>query len=296
MTAVSRRLALAGSLSAIPLLTQAPAAASTIEGRAIGEKLAELERRHAGRICVGILDLASGNRVLHRADEPILLCSTFKVLAAANVLHRVDQGLEQIDRRVSFTKGDLVEYSPVTSGRTGEGGMSLSEICDAALGYSDNTAGNLLLATFGGPAGLTAFCRQIGDDATRLDRTEPDLNYPEVPNDRRDTTTASAMTENLRKLFFTDVLSDRSRAQLASWMVGTKTGDTRLRAGLPKHWLTADKTGTNNDTLGNANDIAVVWPSDRPPLIIAAYCEIPGISAAQRNSVVAEIGRIAAGG
>lgn len=296
MTTISRRLVLAGALSALSLSAQAPTAEAQIVGAAsIAQRLAELERRHTGRICVSVLDLATGEQIAHRANERVLLCSTFKVLALSNILHRVDKGFESLDRRLFFYESDVVDYSPVTSRYAGASGMSLSEICEAGLVYSDNTSANLMLAAFGGPAALTAFCREIGDDVTRLDRAETDMNYPDGPEDQRDTTTAAAMAKNLQKLFFEDILSLRSRYQLASWMVGCKTGYMRLRAGLPDYWLTADKTGTNNDKIGSANDIAVVWPNKRGPLIISAYCEIPGISAKERNSIVAEIGRIVSG-
>jgi beta-lactamase class A len=288
-----RRHALAGSLLATPVLA---AAGRAEPGRHLhaAARLAALERRHPGRICVSILDLASGRRVDHRADERILICSTFKALAAALVLHRVDKGEEKLDRRIRFSEKDLVAYSPAAQKHVGEPGMTVAELCDATMTLSDNAAANLLLASFGGPAALTAFCRQLGDDVTRLDRIETELNTHDHPGDIRDTTTAAAMLENLRRLLFSEVLTPPSRSQLAAWLIANKTGDARLRAGLPKTWLIGDRTGTNGDRHGNANDIAVVWPADRPPLIVAAYCEIPGIAADRRNAVIAEIGRIAA--
>jgi beta-lactamase class A len=291
---LSRRQTLAGSMLAVPALAALRTEAQGEGGQAVEAKLAELERKHPGRICVGILDLASGKRVEHRANERILMCSTFKALVAALVLARVDRGEEKLDRRIKFTKKDLIASgSPVTQILVGGSGMTVAELCDATVTRSDNTAGNLLLASFGGPVALTAFCRTLGDDVSRLDRIETELNYHDGPDDIRDTTTAAAMLENLRRLLFTDVLSGSSRSQLAAWLINNKTGDTRLRAGLPKNWLVGDKTGTNGDKDGNANDIAVIWPSDRAPIIVTAYCEIPSIPADERNAVIAEIGRIA---
>jgi beta-lactamase class A len=290
---MSRRQAVAGSLLAIPALAVSSAEGWAQDPKAAEARLAELERRHPGRICVSILDVASGKRIEHRANERILMCSTFKALAAALVLARVDKGQEKLDRRIKFSKSDLVTYSPGTQPHVGEPGMMVAEICDAAVTLSDNTAGNLLLASFGGPAGLTAFFRSLGDDVSRLDRIELELNTHDGPDDIRDTTTAAAMLENLRKLLLTDVLSGRSRSQLAAWLIANKTGDARIRAGVPKTWLVGDKTGTNGDKHGNANDIAVIWPPDRAPIVVTAYCEIPGVAADQRNAVIAEIGRIA---
>ncbi|WP_119273664.1 class A beta-lactamase [Taklimakanibacter deserti] len=291
---LSRRQALAGSLSTIPALAAFGAGAQAETSQDAAAKLAALEGRHAGRLCVSILDLASGKRVEHRAHERILMCSTFKALAAALVLSRVDKGEEKLDRRITFAKKDILPASSVTQAHVGEPGMTMAELCEATVTRSDNTAGNLILASFGGPAGLTEFFRKLGDDVSRLDRIETELNYHDGPDDVRDTTTANAMLENLRKLLFTDFLSGPSRSQLAAWLIATKTGDSRLRAGVPKTWLVGDKTGTNGDKYGNANDIAVLWPPDRSPLIVTAYCEIPAIPADERNAVIAEIGRIAA--
>ncbi|MFT4183269.1 MAG: class A beta-lactamase [Rhizobium sp.] len=297
---LSRRQAFAGSLLAIPMLAASSADGNAKDARvrdikAAKARLAELERRHPGRICVSILDLGNGKRLDHRADERILMCSTFKALAAAFVLARVDRGEEKLDRRIRFVEKDLVPSgSPVTEAHIDEPGMTVAELCDAAVTRSDNTAGNLLLESFGGPKALTGFCRSLGDEVSRLDRTETELNYHDGPDDIRDTTSAAAMLETLRKLLFTDVLSGPSRSQLAAWLILNKTGDTRLRAGVPKTWLIGDKTGTNGDKAGNANDVAILWPPDRAPIIVTAFCEIPSIDGDERNAVIAEIGRIAA--
>lgn len=290
----SRRQALAGSLLAIPTLAAFSSIARAERGGEAENKLAELERRHPGRFCVTILDLGSGRRIQHRADERILMCSTFKALLAALVLAHVDKSEGKLDERIKFTRKDLVTMnSPVTEAHVDGPGLTVAELCDAIVTRSDNTAANLLLAHFGGPAAVTAFCRRLGDDITRLDRTEPTLNIHDGPDDQRDTTTAAAMAETLRKLLFTDVLSAASRSQLAAWLITNKTGNTRLRASLPGDWLVGDKTGTNGDEYGNNNDIAVIWPPDRAPLIVTAFCEIPRISSRDRDAVIAEIGHIA---
>lgn len=290
----SRRQAIAGALLAVPAVSALAGSADAMTGGALEKRLAELEARHKGRIGVAIHNLATGARVGHRADERFLMCSTFKALLAAHILARVDRKEEALDRRIVVKKSDLSEWSPVVEKRVGGNGISIAELCEAAITLSDNAAANLLLAASGGPKALTAFLRGMGDDVTRLDRTEPTLNYHETPDDERDTTTPAAMAETLRRLVIGDVLSPRSRAQLAAWLVMNKTGDTRLRAGLPADWLTGDKTGTNGDKHGNANDVAIAWSPDRGAVVVTAFCEIPGISGDERNAVIAEIGRIAA--
>jgi beta-lactamase class A len=291
---ISRRRALAGSLLAVPALATLTTATRAQASQKLENQLAELERKHDGRIGVAVLNLATGEKIGHRADERFLMCSTFKALTAGFILARVDRGEEQLDRRIVYSKKDLVTWSPVTEKHVSGEGMSVAELCQATIIISDNTAANLLLKSFGGPAGLTDFLRSIGDEITRLDRFETALNEHDRPGDLRDTTTPAAMLETLRKLIFGDVLSRSSRAQLAAWMIMNKTGDTKLRAGFPGDWMMGDKTGRNGDKFGNSNDVAIAWSPDRGAVIVTAYCEIPSVSEEERSAVLAEIGRIAA--
>jgi beta-lactamase class A len=221
------------------------------------------------------------------------MCSTFKLLAGAAILARVDSGKETLQRRIRFDASDLVTYSPATEKRTGEPGMTLAELCEAAITLSDNTAANLLLEALGGPAGLTAYARSLGDSVTRLDRIEPELNEA-TPGDERDTTTPAAMAANLNALILGDALSSASRKRLADWMIANKTGDARLRAGLPKDWRVGDKTGSGNR--GTTNDIGLAWPPKQPPIIIAAYLTETTAPSEQRNAALASVARAIASG
>jgi beta-lactamase class A len=254
-------------------------------------RLAELEARYGGRLGVAALDPASGRRIVHRGDDRFAMCSTFKFLAAALVLSRVDRGEERLDRRIVFSERDLVTYSPVTERRVSGQGMTVAELCEAAMTASDNTAGNLLLAGFGGPPALTAFARSLGDTITRLDRIETELNEA-TPGDPRDTTSPNAMADNLNRIVLGNVLAARSRDRLVEWLVACTTGAARLRAGFPAGWRVGDKTGSGNH--GVTNDIAVAWPPDRKPLIVATYYAESSASATDRNTVLAAVARIIA--
>jgi beta-lactamase class A len=259
--------------------------------RSIQAQLATIETRVAGRLGVSILDTESGFSAGHRENERFPMCSTFKALAAAAVLERVDQRLDDLSRRIVFSREDLVPYSPETGKHTGGEGMTLSELCEAAVTLSDNTAGNLLLASIGGPPGLTAFARRLGDTVTRLDRNEPTLNEA-LPGDPRDTTSPAAMRATLRALLLGNRLSPSSRDRWLAWLQANQTGGERIRAGLPKGWRVGDKTGTGER--GTANDIAIVWPPGRGPIVVTAYLTATTAAAAQRNAALAEVGRLAA--
>jgi beta-lactamase class A len=282
---IARRTLLAG-----PLL--AAAAAEDRSGE-LRRGFADLERRHGGRLGVAVLDAAKAEPVAHRGGERFAMCSTFKFAAAAFVLARADRGEESLARRIAYGRDRLVTYSPVTEKHAGGDGLTVGELCDAAVTLSDNTAGNLLLGSFGGPAGLTAFMRSLGDGVSRLDRWETELNEA-APGDPRDNTTPLAMLGLLRETVLGTALSGPSRDQLAAWLVASKTGDKRLRAGVPGGWRVGDKTGTGENAA--TNDVAVLWPpGGRAPIVVAAYyAEARSASADERNAVLAEVGRLAA--
>lgn len=256
----------------------------------INATLAALERQYGGKLGVAILDTGNGRRAGHRADERFLMCSTFKMLLAAAVLSRVDQGKEQLDRRLVFGKDALLEYAPIASQHVGPPGMTIAELCGAAVSLSDNTAANVLLAHLGGPSVVTNFARQLGDIITRLDHIEPELNRLS-PDHVSDTTTPNAMLANLHKLMLEDVLSETSRKQLTTWMLATSTGKTLVRAGLPADWRVGEKTGRNDI---QTNDVAIIWPPARKPLLVTAYYENAGKDADARAIVLAAAGRIVA--
>ena len=252
---------------------------------------AEFQRLEAaiqGRLGVAVLDTATGSRFSQRGDERFPMCSTFKLLACGAVLARVDAGQEDLDRRIKFEASDLVTYSPVTKDRVGGEGMTLAEICKAGLTQSDNTAANLILSSLGGPPAVTAFARSLGDSVTRLDRIETALNEA-TPGDVRDTTTPDAMAANLRALVVEDRLTARSRDQLTQWLEANQTGAAKLRAGLPADWRVGDKTGGGD--YGSTNDVAVIWPPARKPLIVAVYLTHTKASFDDRNATIAAVGR-----
>jgi beta-lactamase class A len=254
-------------------------------------QVAQIERAKGGRLGIAVFDTKSKQVTGYRMNERFPMCSTFKVLVVGALLAQVDAGREDLSRSIKFTATDLVPYSPATKDRVGEKGMTLSELCEAAITRSDNTAANLLLKCVGGPAGVTSYARSLGDKSTRIDRIEPEMN--DVPaGDPRDTTTPAAMMESLNTLVFGQALSPGSREKLTAWLKGNKTGDTRLRAGLPKDWQVGDKTGSNQNS---ANDIAVIWPSNHPPLIVTVYLTETTSSPEQRNETVAAIGRVLPG-
>jgi beta-lactamase class A len=257
---------------------------------ALGAAFAKIEADSGGRLGVAVLDTASGSLAGHRIDERFPTCSTFKALAAAAILARVDTGKEQLTRRIPIEPKDILSYAPVTKQRVGQD-MSVAELCEAMVTLSDNTAANILMASMGGPATITAYARSLGDEITRLDRIEPDLNEA-TPGDPRDTTTPAAMAKDLKALVIANALSAGSRDQLVAWLVGCKTGDARLRAGLPKSWRVGDKTGTGAH--GSSNDAAVIWPDGKPPVIVASYLTETTISDDQRNAVHEAVGRAVA--
>lgn len=250
----------------------------------------DLQTSVGGLVGVGAIDTGSGKFVGHWPDMRFAMCSTFKWLLAAQCLSLSEKGELKLAEPLKLTDADVLEYAPAAKAALPKGAMTVVECCQAMVEISDNTAANLVLARIGGPAALTAFCRAIGDDKTRLDRTEPSLNT-NFAGDQRDTTTPRAMAETLKTLLTGNVLSLPSRDTLIGWMVASKTGLSRLRAGLPKDWKAGDKTGTGAG--GAINDVAIAWPPGRPPIVIAAYLSGSPADAATLNGVHVQIAKLA---
>jgi beta-lactamase class A len=276
-------LALAGS--AIVAAARAQTGAQGVSGN----PFAAIEQGHGGRLGVFVLDTGSGRSLGHRADERFLMCSTFKLVLAACVLARVEAGQERLERVVRYGTHDLMEHAPVARAHVSEGALTVGALCQAAVEVSDNTAANLLLASIGGPQMITRFARDHGDGVTRLDRWELALN---VPSGELDTSTPRAMTHLLATLLLGDTLSAASRAKLEAWMRACSTGGQRIRAGLPPGWVAGDKTGTGHT---QTNDLAIIRPPGRTPLLITAYYEAGGPTDDERETVLRQVGAAVAG-
>ncbi|MBO9709191.1 MAG: class A beta-lactamase [Caulobacter sp.] len=288
----SRRHVLS-ALAAAPLLvggTSALAAPTVRMTSAISRRMDALELRSGGRLGVAVLDTHNGRTFSRRADERVPMCSTFKALQAGFILSRVDRGQERLDRRITYGRGVLMAHSPTTERHVADG-LTIGQLCEAAVIWSDNAAANLLLDAAGGPPALTAWLRGLGDKVTRLDRREPELNDFRQ-GDPRDTTTPAAMLSTLRVLTLGEALSPASRIQLNAWLLDNRTGDKRLRAGLPAGWKTGDKTGTGGGARrGTSNDIAVIRPPGRAPLLVTAFLVEAKPDVDLRNGILAETAR-----
>ena len=292
-----RRTILAGS--AAVGLSACMRTVPTTQSVAANTAMAELEVKAGGRLGSFMLDTASRKSTGHRHDELFGMCSTFKLTLAAAVLEAGQRGTVDPSKMLAFTKADIVANSPATNANLEKGAMSMLAMAEAIQKTSDNTAANLLIREFGGPEAVTRTFRSWGDKVTRLDRYEPAMNNV-PPGEVRDTTSPRAFAQIMARLLSTDsILQSAARERLIQWMIDTKTGSERIRAGLPSSWRAGDKTGTGwGSTYNNkTNDVAIFWPPARPPVIVTAYYEADGRYDEIRDAdqaVLAEVGRIAA--
>ncbi|MHA7656458.1 class A beta-lactamase [Mycobacterium sp. ML4] len=256
----------------------------------LSAQFGQLERRYGGRVGVYVPAGGATEAIAYRGDERFAFCSTFKAPLVAAVLHQYP--LAHLDTMVTFTKADINSVSPVTEQHV-DTGLTVGQLCDAAIRYSDGTAANLLLSQVGGPAGFTGYLRSLGDNISRLDQAEPELNR-DPPNDERDTTTPHAIALVFQQLVLGDALPPDKRTMLTDWMARNTTGGKRIRAAFPADWKVADKTGTGD--YGRANDVAVVWSPAGVPHVVAIYTDIAGggYDAQPNEAFVADAARIVA--
>ena len=278
----------AGTALAVVLPTGGRAFAQGTAAEGITGRLRALEQTHSARLGVFAADTVTGRTVRYRADELFAMCSTSKTVTVAAVLRDLDRTGGFLARRIRYTEQDVTGsgYAPVTGLPTNiDHGMTVADLCAAAIEDSDNTAANLLLREIGGPAAFTRFCRSIGDQVTRLDRWEPALNSAE-PGRVTDTTSPRAIARTYARLVLGDVLGAPHRERLTGWLLADTTSGNRFRAGLPKDWAVADKTGTGG--YGTANDVGIAWPPGRGPVVLAVLTTKHTSAAPADEPLVAE--------
>ena len=289
----SRRTVLAlGAGTALAAAVSTDESAYAADGTSTGRNtvtraLADLERDHGARLGVFARNMVTGRTVAYRADELFPICSVHKTITAAAVLRDLDRHGEFLAKRIRYTEQDVTSagYAPVTGAPAHlADGMTVAELCAAAIDYSDNAAANLLLRELGGPGAITRFCRSIGDRVTRLDRWEPELNSAE-PGRVSDTTSPAAIGRTQIKLVLGDALTPPDRHRLTEWLLANTTGAARLRAGLTASWSLADKTGTGD--YGTTNDVGIAWTANRTPLALAVLSTKNDAAAAADEPLVA---------
>ncbi len=265
----------------------------------IGRLAAELriiEAAGDGTLGVELYNTATGMAVGINRDRRFGHASSFKFSLAALLLQRHAAGTIDADRRVTWTEADMLDHAPFTRERIATG-ATLRELARATQVTSDNPAANILLRTLGGPAGLTAFWRSIGDQVSRVDRYEPAMNIV-PPAEFRDTSTPAAMARTVAKIMYGDVLPEAERAELKSWMIATETGLRRVRVGLPEGWVAGDKTGTSGMVGSESNFIDIGFaegPKIQPPITFACYFRARGPAdtmQARGELALSRVGRI----
>ncbi|HDX9650863.1 TPA: class A beta-lactamase [Bacillus wiedmannii] len=223
----------------------------------------KLEKEFDAKLGIYALDTGTNQTVTYRSDERFAYASTHKVLAVGALLQK--KSIEDLDQKIKYTSKDLVNYNPITEKYVGTG-MTLKELADASIRYSDNTAQNLILKQLGGPSEFKKSLREIGDSVTNPERFEPELNEVQ-PDDTRDTSTAMALATSLQIYALSDILPIEKRSFLIDLMKRNTTGDNLIRAGVPAGWEVADKTGSGS--YGTRNDIAIIWPPNKNPIVLA---------------------------
>jgi beta-lactamase class A len=273
-----------GASSGHAASTTAPAAPD------MASRFAELERKYEARLGVCVLATGPTAVIAYRADERFAFCSTFKAPLAAAVLQK--NPLTHLDTVTTYTSADIRSTSPITEQHV-QTGMTVGQLCDAAIRCSDGTAANLLLDDLGGTAAFTGYVRSLGDTVSRLDQEEPELNR-DAPGDERDTTTPRAISVVYQQLVLGDALPSDKRAMLTDWMAHSTTGAKRIRAGFPADWKVIDKTGSGD--YGRANDVAVVWSPSGVPYVVAIMSDraARGYDAEPSDALVADAAKYVA--
>ncbi|EJS64573.1 class A beta-lactamase [Bacillus wiedmannii] len=227
------------------------------------QSFAKLEKEYDAKLGIYALDTGTNQTVAYHSDDRFAFASTSKSLAVGALLRK--NSLEALDQRITYTHEDLSNYNPITEKHV-DTGMTLKELADASVRYSDSTAHNLILKQLGGPSEFEKILREVGDTVTTSERFEPELNEVH-PGETHDTSTPEAIAKTLQSFTLGTALPTEKRELLVDWMKRNTTGDKLIRAGVPKGWEVADKTGAGS--YGTRNDIAIIWPPNKKPIVLA---------------------------
>jgi beta-lactamase class A len=252
-------------------------------------QLAKLEASSGGRLGISAVDTGNGQRIQYRANESFPMGCTSKVMGVAAILKKSMYDQHLMQQKITYQKEDLTNWNPITGSHVKDG-MTVAQLSAAAITYSDNTAMNLLARKLGGPQGINAFARSINDTHFKLDHWWPE-EANASPASNVDSTTPAAMEESLNKLAFGNVLAPAQREKLVTWLIQNVTGNNRIRAGVPTDWIVGDKTGTGFN-YGTTNDIAIIWPPNCAPIVIAMYYSSYKYDAPKRDDILADATRI----
>ena len=260
------------------------------DAHSLENSMEALEMAHNGKVAVFAINLQNGKEAAYRADERMAYCSTFKVLLAAEVMK--GKSLAEMDEVIRYTDDDLVRFSPITEKNTSNG-MTVRELCEAALRVSDNTAANLLLKEIGGPDALRQRLREAGDEVSLPEMDEPMLNVVHS-GEVHDTSTARQMVMNYRKYLLTDdILPCEKRNIVLEYMKGN-AATAKLRAAVvPANCIVADKSGSG--PYGIRNDVGIIYDNedDKAPVIVGIFTSHEDIDSPADNALVAEAARLA---
>lgn len=266
-------------------------ATQQIPSTSIQDKLAALEASSGGRLGVSTIDTANGKQIQYRANERFPMGCTSKVMGVSTILKKSMTDNTLLQQKVVYTKSDLTNWTPITEKHVADG-MTIEQLCAAAISYSDNTAMNLLVQKMGGLQEMNAFARSIGNNSFRLDHIWPAEAMSGGPGNLNDSSTPAAMEKSLQQLIFGNSLAAYQRELLKTWLIENTTGNARIRAGVPKGWTVGDKTGTGF-YYGTTNDIGIIWPPKCTPIVLAVYfTNDKDKNAAKREDIVASATRL----
>ncbi|MDU2310145.1 MAG: class A beta-lactamase [Staphylococcus epidermidis] len=223
------------------------------------KELNNLEKKYNANIGVYALDTKSGKEVKFNADKRFAL---------------------------HINKDDIVAYSPILEKYVGKD-ITLKELIEASMKYSDNTANNKIINEIGGIKKIKKRLKKLGDKVTNPVRYEIELNYYS-PKSKKDTSTPAAFGKTLNKLIANGKLSKKNKNFLLDLMLNNKNGDTLIKDGVPKDYKVADKSG-QAITYASRNDVAFVYPKNQSePIILVIFTNKDNKSDKPNDKLISE--------
>ena len=211
---------------------------------------------------IGIYNFDTKDTLFINGDNPFVMMSVVKFFQAVALLHQVDEGNIDFDKKLIFTESELLRntYSPYKKERKdGSFELSLSDALSYTVCQSDNIVCDKLFQVLGGPNEVEEYLHgagfqniSIGTDYINMDKNTIYANQ----------SSPKEMIQLLKRFRNNELLSKNSTDLLWQKLVETSTGPNRLKGLLPNGTTVGHKTGTSgtNDKGITAayNDVGII--------------------------------------
>ncbi|MGI9653129.1 CGA/CIA family class A beta-lactamase [Chryseobacterium sp. RLHN22] len=212
----------------------------------LDQKINSIIKDKKATVGVSVLGFEDGYNYNKNGSTKLPMLSVFKFHIAATVLDLVDKGKLSLDQKILIKKSDLLEntWSPIREKYPdGNIELSLGEIINYTVAWSDNNGCDVLLRLIGGTQVVQKFMDSKGVKNFQIKHNEEQM-HKGAKYLYENYTTTNSLSQLYKNFYYGKILSEKSTKFLYDIMLNTTTGVNKLKEQLPAKSI-AHKTGSS---------------------------------------------------